>query len=375
MTSSRRAVALGRAAVLWTAVLFIGAQAGLTWWLYGRPELVNPDYWVRLARIQARQRDAGGRPLAVMLGSSRPMSGLRTDLLVKEELGLPAVVCNFAHAHSGPLRELIALRRLLAAGIKPQYAIIEVWVPFLAQKGFYSEYDAIIKDHPDWPDLPVVARYYRERWEPFMRLCVQSLTPAVHYRSEVLYAVAPWLLSRAAVMNYEWQVGRADTADAWGTMPIAEGRLGPKELAGSIEKGRAVTEPVLADLHLHPISERAFHEVLTECTTRGIRPMLVLMPEHSAMRSWYSPASRARVEEMVERLSQAYGAPAVDARLWLADEGFADYCHYDLQGASELTRRLAVEALRPWMTGAPLPEHVLLRGRGTGGDPTRQAGQ
>src|SRR5947209_8176458 len=125
-----------RAALVWGLILFAAVQAAsaavVEWW---RPEYRDPEYGHKLAGLRRRLRGEPGRPLAVVLGSSRVEMGFRPDVLpaYRPAGGPPALVHNFALSASGPVRELLALRRLLDAGIRPRWALIEVLGPILTE--------------------------------------------------------------------------------------------------------------------------------------------------------------------------------------------------------------------------------------------------
>src|SRR5262249_21262349 len=58
----------------------------------------------------------------VMLGSSRTLVGLRPDRLTNSRL----LVWNFGIKGAGPMMQLVCLRRLLGAGIRPDHLFVEV---------------------------------------------------------------------------------------------------------------------------------------------------------------------------------------------------------------------------------------------------------
>src|SRR3954447_12704623 len=140
-----------RADLLWAAVGFLALQVGLavasrTW----MPELHDPYYGYKAALLRNRtaaavtRAEGGARPLsAVMLGSSRTVYGLDAVSLeeqVGRDVGRPVVAFNFGMYGAGPATELLALRRLLAEGHRPDLVLAEVIPFFLAgQPGSPSE--------------------------------------------------------------------------------------------------------------------------------------------------------------------------------------------------------------------------------------------
>ncbi len=73
---------LGRSALVWLVVLLALTQLVLGLGLYRcHPEMVEPDHTMRLARLEARLREGAGRPLVLVLGSSRAANGVRPSAI------------------------------------------------------------------------------------------------------------------------------------------------------------------------------------------------------------------------------------------------------------------------------------------------------
>jgi hypothetical protein len=128
-----------------------------------------------------------------------------------------------------------------------------------------------------------------------------------------------------------------------------------------VEKGLLVAAPLLDPLHISPDYDRALRELLDECCTDRIKAALFLMPEHSACRGWYTSKTKAVVGAYLRQLSQEYGVPVIDARDWLPDEHFADFCHMMPQGAGPFSERFARDVMGPWLQGKSLDGAVLLK--------------
>jgi hypothetical protein len=340
--------------------LIVGQLALGLWLRYRHAAAPVTEYDAKLAALQRQRETEPGRPLIVVLGSSRPLSGVWPALLAGDARDQPRVF-NFALISSGPVRELIVLRRLLAAGIRPDGVVIEIWPAFLPQSGWHAEARVLAETETRLPDWPVLGRYFHGYADAFAQLCTQTLTPAVHHRAEVLAAVAPFFLSREDAEVLRIQRAKAAGLDRWGWRKAAEVPPDPPTFAVWLELGRQTTESLLQDLSIHPTSDGALHELLDLCVTHGIRPLLLLMPEHSAQRGWYSAVGRVRLEAYLTGIGAEYRVPVVDARSWLGDGAFGDFCHLLLCGTVEFTRRFGDEVLGPWWHGRPLPEDVPLK--------------
>ena len=108
----------------------VGLSAALD---HGPPRLRDPEYGKRLERVHARIAEHPGRPLVLVLGSSRTAMGVRPDVLADEPAG--PLVFNFSLVGSGPVMELMAFRRALADGVRPAAVVVEYWPAFLREDG------------------------------------------------------------------------------------------------------------------------------------------------------------------------------------------------------------------------------------------------
>jgi hypothetical protein len=78
--------------------------------------------------------------------------------------------------------------------------------------------------------------------------------------------------------------------------------------------------------------------------------MLLLLPEASDFRGYYSAAALAGRRAYIAALQGEYHVQAVDTSTWVADDGFADGCHLSPGGAISWTERLGREVLTPWLS-------------------------
>jgi hypothetical protein len=91
---------------------------------------------------------------------------------------------------------------------------------------------------------------------------------------------------------------------------------------------------------------RAIHELFDLCRREKIPSALVLMPEESRFRSWYSPEAKTAVRNLLDELRQTYGVKCIDAQSWVPDDDFEDGHHTLLGGAVIFTRRIRAEIPR-----------------------------
>ena len=352
-----------RAALLWGLVLFALGQLVLALCLYrGHSDLCDAGYSSRLRRLRARLAEGPDRPLLLVLGSSRPALGFHPSLTgVRGRPGGPApIVFNFAFAGSGPVREWMMLRRLLAAGVRPGWLLVEVWAPFMPQIGLYNEEEPVLRADWDWVDLPLLRRFYRLGWEATSSVLEKHLAPAVHYRQGLLNQYVPFLLPGELVRELELLKSRSYVSeDEYGAYP-AEGQPMRGEMGETmLALHRFVLTPIFRDFHIHKHSAEALHALLDECREREIKVALFMMPEHRALREFYPPAVKATFNRFVAELRQEYGLAVIDGRTWCGDDEFVDVCHLLGTGARTFSERFGREVCQPLLDGRPLAEEIL----------------
>ncbi len=350
-----------RPALLWSLFFFLGGQVIAGRLLYQRhPDLFDPEFHLRLHDLESRLAEVPGRPLALAVGSSRIACGLRPAWADDAHTpgGTEAVLFNFGMLGGGPVRERMVLHRLLRTGVRPKWLFVEVWAPMLLQEGFFHEEPRIFRQELYWPDLTVIARLYDRTGESLRRLLETTLAPLVHYRQPLLARYADCLMPPSfwAEQNREGWAGLDDSG--WLTPHERPNAAG---FALLLEYGKSVTKPLLDDFRVSAISDRALRDLLAECQANGIQPILFLMPEPEALRSWYPPATRAALTAYLRCLARDGRMPVIDAAAWCGDDEFADSCHLTSAGARSFSARFGRQVYCPLIAGQPLPCDVLLR--------------
>ena len=359
----RRIRRKSRAVLIWTLAFFVVGQFGLGLFVYWRhPEMCDAEFRIRLRDLRARLAEAPGRPLAMIVGSSRTAMGFRPASASKQ----PAtdkrepVLFNFGMLGSGPVRERMILRRVLHNGVKPEWLFVEVWAPFLLQRGFFEEGHYIFERDMYWEDVPVMSRLYRRRWDAFTNVVEATVSPAVHYRMSLLGRYAPFLVPPLSSISLDFGELAWEKLDGAGWLPSPFERPGPEGFAEAMERGKTLTKPLLDEFQISEVSDRALCDLLDECRTHGIRVALIILPEHSALRGWYPPSTRASLTAYLLRLGATYHAPVIDARTWCGDEEFVDYCHLQPVGARSFSERFGREVYRPLLEGQAPADAILL---------------
>jgi hypothetical protein len=325
-------------------VFFACAQLALALAMeHWRPELRDLEYGAKRNRLRARLAEEPGRPLLLVLGSSRTNLGIHPAALPP----LPAepVVFNASLQGAGPVLELICLHRLLDDGIRPDWLVLECWPPNWHQDGDLAEFYRIPVSRLAWSDLRVLCRYHAR--------------PGLLYEEWGLARITPWSSSRfALLMQYarDWLPREPRRDDMWkridasGWLPYLHS-ADPREVRQRTPRMHRNFAPILNSFHVSAVADRAWHEMLTLCRREGIHVALLYMPESQAFRGWYPPAVRAEADDYLNGLSREYGVPLIDARDWCPDEDFADCIHLLPPAADQFTERLGREVLPKLIRG------------------------
>jgi hypothetical protein len=346
--------ATGRRAAFWGLLFFVCAQGALSVYLNRqRLELRDPVFGLRLRTLRKRLCENPGAPLVLVLGSSRALNGLSPAYMPVslDRKGPEPLVYNFAFAGAGSVRELMTYRRLRAAGIRPDWLLIEIWPLLWPEDGVFAERLLLTEDELYWTDLVVLSRYLPGKLDHFAHALKGNLAPLVCYRSRLLRAAARILLPRDLDQKLAQEEDDWTSADESGWLPCRKIPADRAALRREVDKGLLVAAPLLNPLRISPDSDRALRELLEECRADGIPTALFFMPEHSACRGWYTSQTQAVVDAYLRRLRQDYHVAVIDTRDWAPDEHFADFCHMAPVGVKPFSERFAREALLPWLRG------------------------
>ena len=355
MSSRNDSAARGRRAgraLAWGLALFALGQAAVSasiaadWWRVRDPLYVGKEKLYEAHRAASR---AGGRvPFEILaFGSSRGYFGVRAVELsadLTRDAGRPVGVFNFGTPAAGPLTHRLYLRRVLARFGKPDYLLVEILPPYLAcQAGTVME--------TNWL-LPSRLQSVQERDELHaMGYCVAkpdslkklaAFAPCYGHRLAIANAAFPWLLPR--YMNLDGQVN----TDAGGTYaPPKPGPPTAEDRAKGVAIARRTYAPFAAGLSVGGPSARAFRRLLEECREAGVRVGVVAMPEGPSFQAIYGPGDWETAMAFVRRVAADTGADVIDARDWVAEDGFSDGHHLTPEGGRAFSQRLAREALLP----------------------------
>jgi hypothetical protein len=332
---SRRTLAWGVAGFL---CLQLGLVAVMEHW---RPEFRDPEYGSKLSGLRQRQAEQPGRPLILVLGSSRAAVGFRPGVLSGEsDSAKEPLVFNFSLLSSGPVLELLCLQRLLADGIRPDFVLVECW-PLMWENrgGKFIEGRGLDAARLGLLDLPRLWPHAADRERLVRDWCSVHLTPWLAHRVNLLRRLMPAWAAREVPPPQPWELTDRQGWFGWHCPDDAAFR---RQLT---DGARQTFVGYLQDFHHDPRADRALRQLLALCRRRHIPAALLFMPESAEFRGWYPPEVREYAGGYLEHLSGVYDVPLIDARDWVPDDDFIDGYHLRPHGASIFSLRLGREVL------------------------------
>jgi len=359
----QRAACRAKTALFWGIITFLAGQGVLSYFVSQlHPEIRDPEFGYRLLRLRQLSAAAPEQPLCLILGSSRTLCGICPPALPPwpAEAGPQPTVFNFSQFCAGPVRELQTLRRLLADGHRPHWLLLEVWPPYWPQQGYWSDEQHIMQQDLRLIDLPLVLRYFTHPWNALTKLAADTLTPITALRANILARCFSSLLAPdqywRALRMAAWRDAEPSGWRPWQERgPVEQFRARTDEYRTQMASIEYQTKPRLDHFFISETTDHALREILEECHRRHIKAALILMPEHSQVRSWYTPAVHEQIHDYLDRLKREYRIAVFDTRTWLADEDFYDWTHMAPSAAAPFTLRLGRTLLLPWLTGKTVP--------------------
>jgi hypothetical protein len=301
----------------------IGLQAALYLAIDRWPQIRDPEYGFKLARLREQLAETPGRPLVLVMGSSRSGVGLDPrQFAVDGSAERAPLMFNFALSGAGPIQHLMLLRTLLDEGIRPQRLLLELHPLFLNQGcGALREECRIDVQRLDRVALETLQEYSldpvrlrRQWWEG--RLLV-----AFGQRHHLLDCLLPRLCSRFP------QYGIFRQVNSWGWLAFPNRVKNEEARRALVERARGEYRDSFPHFTVTSEPDRALRALLTLCRAEGIGVSMYIMPEGSEFRSWYPADSRRQVAEYLNRLQRDYGFDLHDLTTSMSDESFADSHH------------------------------------------------
>ena len=330
-----------RAVMIWGAVAFVAVQAVVAASAdLLAPEIYDPEYAARLARLQARHAEHPDRPLLLMLGSSRTGQLFRPEQLppITDAGGRTVLPFNFSRNGGGPVYSRLAYERLCRRNLKPDWVVIELMPALMTaryERYFYTSITA--------GELRDLARYISGRRAVGCYAKLHVL-PGYKNRTGLLRSLAPSWAMPTGVQDPEANIDRlgGEGKRIRPSMPDADRRAEDARVSAGYAE-------ILANFTIDPGADRAFRDLLRACRKGGTRAVVIRTPESTTFRAGYRPEALAAIEAYSAGLTSEFGVSVIDARRWLPDEEFEDGHHPLASGQRRFTARLHREVLTPLM--------------------------
>jgi hypothetical protein len=319
------------------------------------PRIFDLEYVDKLSHLRehmaAKPKD---QPLVLGMGSSLMAMALRPGALTDTESAdsRHPLVYNFALNSATIVPQLLFLQRVLNEGIRPDWVMLETWPPFFMRSDRSDP-----RRHPQWPadrllrqDLPTMARYHgvghqiRHDWRTV------QISPWYSHRHRLQNWLVPSWVPNAKRVDHTWQHSDATGWECFPEYIEFHKPLYPDNPAciESIPK----TMEYWADKEICEEFNAALLEVIALCRKNDIGIVLIWLPESSFYRDRsYAPPLMERIARWQQRLTEETGVPIINARDWVDDRNFVEGLHTSPEGATQFTRRLEREVLRPIVEG------------------------
>ena len=283
-----------------------------------RPETVDPDYFLRRDALRARIAEQPGKPVALVIGSSRTAQAFSPETL-PDPAGGPVLWYNASHFGAGPVFNGVMLSRLLADGVRPDVVVFEVMPVF-----YVSENDPFLAHHLTHRDLAGIHRH-----TPPGELDLCYLRDRLTRRGRLTRVADPF-----AGLVPPLPYGGNPT-------PILD--VTAEDRAAKVAVQARALGAAARSLTVRPAADRALRAALAQCREHAIAPVLMLSPEGPTFRAFYDAAALARFEGYVADVAREYGVRVIDARDWLPEADFMDSHHPLHRGSVAFTARLVAD--------------------------------
>ena len=296
----------------------------------------DPEFHAKLSRLETLLAQEPRRPLWLMLGSSKVADGLKPDLVARTP-DAPNVF-NFGHPGAKVPWQYLALRRLLDAGIRPEWLGIEIAGPTLSR--------SVELAWTDWPTTRALRYQELTLQQPFASNYAELRRTWWHAH------LSPNLVGRQMIdALLDWD---RDAFDRFGWRQKVRASVTPEDYAKLIEIRRQDYLPYWKDFAIGEEADRCLRALLDLCQARGIKTFLYEMPETAQFRAFYPPGARAQIEDYLGRITTEYRVPWVNAQDWVADSGYSDGLHLILPGAEQFSNRFREEVFQPFVRRWPI---------------------
>jgi hypothetical protein len=301
------------------------------------PELRDEEYGRRVESLRKRVAENPGRPLVLVIGSSRAAMGICPQAWEDARPGTPhdPLLFNMSRVGAGPLFNLMTLRRLYTDGIRPHGVLLEYWPPLLDEEGPFREVARISPAKLSASDRDFIRGFLPQADRFERQMLATHVNPFYAQRTLRMREFVPTWLPRTQ---------RVDAAvhplDRWGWLPGQDRpALMWESRDAQLMRCEKIYRPHLAALHLDDGADQATRAAIAVAREQGSQVGLIYLPESTEFRAWYTPDSEQLGATYLATVRRELSVPLINARTWLPDESLADGFHATRTGAQELSRR------------------------------------
>jgi hypothetical protein len=336
----------GARRVLAFGLLFVlAAMAGMSVALETvKPEWRDPEFGHRIVQLRQLQREAPGRPLVLVLGTSRAQNAFDPAAMeFPDERGSP-LVFNFGQTGSPPLKVLLTFSRIIDSGIRPSAIIVEAIPVWLGADGPAEEQLRDVGPRLSAGDL--------------RRLTPYCADPAVLRWRWLEARMAPWHAQRVVLMSHwspRWLPWGERIDSQWdgmepdGFVPFPRQFASPEHRAMATAHARREYAGAFDGFRLADGSVRALRDLVARCRAEEIPIAFVEPPVSPIFRGWFHPGAWASGVERFQAFTHDLGVERFPPFEGLVDSDFIDGHHMLKHGAEQYSRWLADTHLKPWL--------------------------
>ncbi|MBA4191938.1 MAG: hypothetical protein C0467_28495 [Planctomycetaceae bacterium] len=342
-----------RVTLLWFALVFLTLNVTASIAL-SHTRVRDPEYGRRASHLRERIAENPERPLVLVLGSSRTAMGVRvaaweatrsTDASQSDPL-----IFNMAIIGSGPVIELMTLRRIYADGFRPAAVVLEYWPPFLHQEDGWTETDRIVRDRLSEHDRHFVREHFPAPEQVEREMDLRRRNPIFGNRERLLMHVLQWWLPPMKRQNHTWT-----DLDSWGWKAGADLEPGMNSVRTEAHsKCAEIYKPLFAAHKISPLSDRALRESVALARQHGTAIAFSFLPESSEFRRLYPAKMEHAFQSHLGGISRELNIPVINCREWMDDGYLVDGFHLSRAGAAEFSRKFgpAISSTFPDLNGS-----------------------
>lgn len=308
------------------------------------PDFWDPQYANKAVLLRDFIKRHPGKPVCVMLGSSKIDYGVR-PAVVEDWMNRPdaPAIFNFGLSGCDLFREWICLRRIVEDGMKPQYMGIEIPAILLhkkqslyissddlvirARRSEFAQYDHYSED-PKTTGPQLRNAWLQSRFNPAYQYGIRS-----HSLNQPLWRIVPGLRRLLDTHPY----------DEWGWLQGIPADADPVRFREALEKNSLYHKSELSDPTITKESIQALDDILAFCKEQHITPFFIMMPEPPEFQALYSPETMQAINTFAADFSRTRGVKIIDARTWVGSDKFLDSLHLLAPGAEQFTKRFVTE--------------------------------